>query len=86
MTIRTTHKATIIYMDRDYYGQHFTFECEVKEADMSDMIDQAADEFHSSNMYTEWADQYTAEEMGELDEFRFEIFATIIGDAEVHLS
>lgn len=78
-------KAIIIYMDRDYYGEHFTFECVVDEADQSTMIDSAADAFHSTDMYIQWADQYTAEEMGELDETRFEIFATIIGDAEVYI-
>lgn len=79
-------QITIIYMDREYFGQHFTFECYVDEADHSDMIDAASDAFWSDDERLKYADSFaTVEERAESEE-RYEIFATIINADGVYLS
>ena len=79
-------KATIIYMDREYFGQHFTFECVIDEADHSTMIDSASDEFWSSDERLEYADSFATIEEREEAEERYEIFATVINADGVYLS
>jgi hypothetical protein len=77
--------VTIIFMDREYFGDHFTFECVVNEGDHRDMIDAASDAFWSSDERLEYADSFASiEEREEADE-RYEIFATIINADGVYV-